>query len=209
MSNDIKKCKVCNQFKRLDKFATDNKTKDKLYYCCKDCKKESDIKYREENKNRLLEQKRRYHAENRETILPKKREYARKNPRTEYKRMWKLENKERLKVNDKRRRDEEPLYRLTINLRNRIQKVFKGLNKSESSKEILGVDNIQFVFNYIESLFQSGMNWKNYGRWHIDHKIPLCTAKSSIELKKLCHYTNLQPLWAVDNLRKSKKLFKG
>jgi hypothetical protein len=50
------------------------------------------------------------------------------------------------------------------------------------------------------------MNWDNHGEWHIDHKIPLSTAKNEEELYKLNHYTNLQPLWSTDNLKKSNKI---
>ena len=49
------------------------------------------------------------------------------------------------------------------------------------------------------------MSWENHGEWHIDHKKPLASAKTEEELKKLCHYTNLQPLWALDNIRKGAK----
>jgi hypothetical protein len=58
----------------------------------------------------------------------------------------------------------------------------------------------------MELQFWPGMTWSNYGKWHVDHIIPLCTANSKEALEKLCHYTNLQPLWAVDNLRKNKKV---
>jgi hypothetical protein len=53
------------------------------------------------------------------------------------------------------------------------------------------------------------MTWENHGvhGWHIDHIIPLSSAKDDIELlKKLCHYTNLQPLWAEENRIKSNKI---
>jgi hypothetical protein len=52
------------------------------------------------------------------------------------------------------------------------------------------------------------MSWENYGfyGWHIDHIIPLCSAKNEEELKRLCHYTNLQPLWSTDNLSKGSKI---
>ena len=50
------------------------------------------------------------------------------------------------------------------------------------------------------------MSWDNYGKWHIDHIIPLSSANSEDDIYKLCHYTNLQPLWAEDNLKKSNKI---
>ena len=64
------------------------------------------------------------------------------------------------------------------------------------------------IQKYLESQFLEGMCWDNYGiyGWHIDHKIPLCSAKNETELLKLFHYTNLQPLWAEDNLKKNGNL---
>jgi hypothetical protein len=50
------------------------------------------------------------------------------------------------------------------------------------------------------------MSWDNQGQWHIDHIIPLASAKSEEELYKLCHFTNLQPMWAVDNIKKGSKI---
>jgi hypothetical protein len=59
---------------------------------------------------------------------------------------------------------------------------------------------------HLESKFVDGMSWDNRSRWHIDHIMPLASAKTEEELVALCHYTNLQPLWAAENLRKSDKL---
>ena len=50
------------------------------------------------------------------------------------------------------------------------------------------------------------MTWENKGAWHIDHIIPTCTAKTEEDLIRLNHYTNLQPLWAEENLKKGSKL---
>ena len=50
------------------------------------------------------------------------------------------------------------------------------------------------------------MNWDNRSEWHIDHIVPLSSANTEEELIRLCHYTNLQPLWAEDNLKKGGKL---
>ena len=66
----------------------------------------------------------------------------------------------------------------------------------------------EYLKEHLETQFVDGMSWNNYGRygWHIDHIIPLSSAKTEDELYKLCHYTNLQPLWAEDNLKKSNKI---
>ena len=50
------------------------------------------------------------------------------------------------------------------------------------------------------------MSWENQGKWHIDHITPLSSAKTEEEVYRLCHYTNLQPLWAEDNLKKGSKI---
>lgn len=56
---------------------------------------------------------------------------------------------------------------------------------------------------HIERQFVRGMTWENRTEWHVDHIIPLCTATNEEEAIALCHYTNLRPMWAIDNLKKS------
>jgi len=58
----------------------------------------------------------------------------------------------------------------------------------------------------LEKKFVGGMSWENYGKWHIDHIIPLSSANNEDEIYKLCYYTNLQPLWSEENLKKGKKI---
>jgi len=76
-----------------------------------------------------------------------------------------------------------------------------GYTKKSTANEILGADYAK-VSAHLESQFKDGMSWENRSEWHIDHIIPLASAKNEDELIKLFHYTNLQPLWAIDNLKK-------
>lgn len=100
-------------------------------------------------------------------------------------------------------------FKLLRNLRARLNKAIKGNYKSGSAIKNLGC-SISELKIYLESKFLSGMTWDNYGRdgWHIDHIVPLSSfnLQDTNELKKACHYTNLQPLWRIDNLVKSNKI---
>lgn len=108
----------------------------------------------------------------------------------------------------KSRREIDPNYNLTIILRQRLGKAIKGGYKAGSAVRDLGCSIEEFRV-YIESKFQPGMNWNNLTRngWHIDHIKPLSSfnLEDPEQFKQATHYTNLQPLWAEDNLRKSNK----
>lgn len=107
----------------------------------------------------------------------------------------------------KRRADAK--YRMISAIRNRIQKICKlhKLGKKDQHfKNIIGITIDEF-YNYIEQQFDDKMTWSNYGSyWHIDHIIPLVTAKNIQDVYTLNHYTNLRPLEAIENLRKGKML---
>lgn len=109
------------------------------------------------------------------------------------------------------RRKKDILYRLSKNLRNRMGHAVKKGNftKKSSLSKYLGCTMKKFKA-YLESLFQSGMNWDNYGngndKWNIDHIIPLASAKTVKDLYRLSHFTNLQPMWQPENITKSDKM---
>ena len=112
------------------------------------------------------------------------------------------------KENSKKRREiREVEFKLKRRIRSVIRHSFKrkGYRKNSQSEIILGI-NYEGLKKHFESLFQEGMNWDNMGLWHIDHIIPLSIGKNEQEIIKLCHYTNLQPLWEKDNLEKSNKI---
>lgn len=97
-------------------------------------------------------------------------------------------------------------YRLSGNLRSRLNMAIKRNIKSGSSVRDLGC-SIEELKHHLESKFQLDMTWKNYGEWEIDHIQPLASfdLKDRKQLLKACHYTNLQPLWKKDNSSKGKK----
>lgn len=102
--------------------------------------------------------------------------------------------------------------RLGSILRTRINFVLKSNKKASSTKNLLGC-SIEFFKNYIESKFKPNMTWNNYGNkkgircWEIDHIKPCASFDLSKpeEQRKCFHYTNLQPLWAIENRQKSNK----
>lgn len=106
-----------------------------------------------------------------------------------------------------KRRAEDPVFSMIGRVRCRIYSAFreKGLSKRSKTMQMIGCDWKE-LHAHIESLFSEGMTWGNRSEWHIDHKTPLAQAKTVEEVELLCHYTNLQPLWAADNLRKHAKI---
>lgn len=89
-------------------------------------------------------------------------------------------------------------------LRCRLYQALRVRKQSVSAVKDLGISIDEFKI-YLESKFTDGMSWHNVGEWHIDHIKPLSSFNltDEDEFRKACHYTNLQPLWASDNLRKS------
>jgi hypothetical protein len=93
-------------------------------------------------------------------------------------------------------------------LRNRLRQALKGISKSKSTMELLGVPHMDFLKTWLECKFKEGMTWENRHLWHIDHIIP-CSSfdlTKAEEQAKCFHYTNLQPLWASENLSKGNRI---
>ena len=116
-------------------------------------------------------------------------------------------NREKHKKNKTQQWFSDSLRKIIYDIfRRRSSLEFKMLN----SQELLGTD-FEMARKHIESLFQPGMSWNNRSEWHIDHIIP-CSSfdlKCPVQQKACCHYTNLQPLWASDNIRKGNRIISG
>lgn len=117
------------------------------------------------------------------------------------------EHKEQIKIKRnyhlKQRRKTDNAFKIEQNYRRRLREVIK--NKKDKSINLLGC-TVNELKKHLECNFSSGMNWNNYGihGWHIDHITPCCAFDlTSLEEQRKCfHYTNLQPMWALDNIKK-------
>jgi len=124
-----------------------------------------------------------------------------------WKKTYLEKHKERLSTEEKLRRKTDSSYALKKNMRARVYFLLKGYQKSKSTLGLLGCADIEQLKTHLERQFTDGMSWENYGQWHVDHIRP-CAAfdlSKAEEQQKCFHYTNLQPLWAEDNLSKGAK----
>ena len=108
----------------------------------------------------------------------------------------------------KRRMETDPKIKIIHSVRTRLNLFLRNNNikKTNTTFKMVGCTP-KFLKEYLEKKFKPGMSWQNHTKtgWHIDHIKPLNKAKSPEAVKKLMHYTNLQPLWATENLKKGNK----
>jgi len=133
--------------------------------------------------------------------------------KTCYKSYWKIHpnrlirDKKRQLEYKKARRKSSPEEKLKYNISDRVRKLLrkKKLKKDKRLKEVIGCSIFELK-KHLENNFKNGMNWNNHTvkGWHIDHIKPLALAKTKEEIYSLWHYTNLRPLWWIDNLKKGK-----
>lgn len=182
-----KYCPKCDTVKSLDEFGNVKRNKDGKGGLCKICKAESDKIYRGKLRENNLYKK------------SKRNEYLR-NIET-YKNYTKNKVRDYKKEYADLRKSEIRYFKHS--LRNRIYQAFKyrNMKKNTSTAKLLGC-TFERAKEHIEMQFVEGMNWANYGQWHIDHIKPLALAETKQEMNTLFNYKNLQPLWAKDNLSK-------
>ena len=180
-----KQCSKCGELKSLDQFYRRKSGSDQHYIYrkeCKICRNQYVNEWVKSNSDKKKNYQKKYRDSNSSKITTYRRDYVSK------------------------KYNEDLLYRLKDNISNSIRRHMKS-SKTSRTHEILDC-TISFFIKYIESKFQDGMTWDNHGLrgWHLDHIIPLASAKNDDELIKLNHYTNFQPLWWRDNISKSDKI---
>ena len=201
----MKLCNKCLISKPLASFNKRIGTSDGRQYSCKDCNKQ----YYLVNAEKEREYTRTYYASNKEEIRHAR--LANSESLREYARQYYLRNKRTL-ISKKVARDAVRIlvdveFKLKKRLRGRMYYALKKGFKSGSTVNDLGC-SVAELKRHIESQFQLGMTWENHGQWHIDHIKPLSkfNLHKRVEFLKACHYTNLRPLWAMDNWKKSNRI---
>ena len=167
---------------------------------------------RQDNHNKLRTVCKKCISENRKKWRQDKKDHL-----NQYQIKWNKENRESINKYKKHRYETDMDFRLRQCLSGRLRDYVKIENKSltEYSRELIGC-SIEFLKQYLEKQFTKGMSWDNYGNpngdhtncWHIDHIKPCVSFDLTQEnqQKECFHYTNLQPLWAKDNISKGAKI---
>lgn len=230
-----KVCTVCKLEKELTQFSKCAAAKDGLSRTCKACVAIASRVYYLKNKSVLLEKGsvwaknnrdkcRGYEEKYRLRCRPPKGRKADPSKRAASYKAYRLRNLEKVRKRDreaaKARRSKTRVtvhkkyhtdlsFRLKMCIRNRLRKVLRAIDQKHSAIYNLGC-TVAELRAHLESKFLPGMTWANwcFRGWHIDHIMPLASfdLTDPLEVAKACHYTNLQPLWAVDNLSKGAKI---
>ena len=183
----------------------------------------------EENRQKRRENTRKYLKSNKGLL--KKREISKKQYlkfRDKYldkNKKWAEENKERHKKMksdyrkteiykfkraqwEKKEREINPRFKLERNIRSRLYHFLKRhqMKKKTKTFKYIGCTPSELKI-YLEKKFKPGMNWQNYGKWHIDHVKPLSMfdITNEKELYVACNFKNLQPMWALENVTKGNR----
>ena len=229
-------CTGCKIEQPLSQFSKKASSKRGHSSRCKVCCSNDNKKWRRENPEinkdcqKRNYEKRQANPEIREKEIQRKKQYILNNPEkhAQSQHNWYLKNKgehraygknyynnnkerirDKARIREQERRKEDLVFKIKKALRSRLRSALRSKSKKGSAVKDLGC-SIEEVIQYLESKFFPGMSWENWAPhgWHIDHIIPLSRfdLTKPDEVKKACHYTNLQPLWAFENLSKGAKL---
>ena len=224
----MKKCTKCGIEKEESEFYKSNESEDGLRSHCKQCHKACGSADYQKNRDLILERQKIYREQHKERVKACSSACYQKNRDLKLKKckIYREQNKERVKacvstyyqknrdliiektkIYKEHRRKSDPVFYLRCKIQRSISLALQNKNYTKRSRthEILGCSFIEFK-EHIEKQFVNGLSWENRHEWHIDRVIPISSAKTEEEVIRLNHYTNLQPLWAVDNLKKRDKM---
>ncbi len=216
---------VYSQCKECEKITT-KKYKQKYYEINKEMVKEKSRQQRLNNHEEYIEYMKNYYQDNKEELTEKNKEYVKKHlektkkyqkeyanshkeTKKEYDKLYFIDNKEKIIKRMYEKYMNDDIYRFKQQIRNTIRSSFarKGYTKRSHTFEIIGIEFDQFKRHLLKTYKKTyGVDWDGVEKVHIDHIIPLATAKTEEEVIKLCHYSNLQLLKGEDNLSKGDRI---
>lgn len=208
----MRRCRVCNIEKpaTIDHFYLD---RGHLQTICKPCFNAARKARYLANKDQERRRQKEYYAENKDYLAITYKSYAERNKdrktayQAEYRMRHKNKAKEYAREYMRQRRSKDIEFKIKDCLRSRLNKVIKFGYKSVATIELIGC-SVHELMQHLENRFSNGMTWENYGSyWHIDHVRPCASfdLKDQEQQKQCFHYSNLQPLKAIENIRKGAK----
>ena len=204
--SETKVCTKCGEAFPLTEyfFARDKRYKSGFYPTCRKCKNASKRLYYANHRFELNQKNAEYRAIHQDRIKEKKKSANK---------AYREKNQIKLRDYDKeykhRRRNEDYIFKLVCQTRTAIYKSFarNGHVKADRCEKITGLPQDELIKYLIGTYKQNyGHEWNGTENVHIDHIVPISTAKTEEDVMRLCNYTNLQLLKAKDNLAKSNKL---
>jgi len=186
----FKTCSKCGMDKPVSSFHRQNRVRSGLQPMCIACKKA----YRDATHEAHLRRGHEYQRRANEKIRTRKAQHHATNKLT-------INAARTARLSDQYRND--PSHRILKCLRVRLNKALTRGDKQQTTLALLGC-TVQELWAHLASLFETGMTRENYGQWHVDHIRPCASFNlaDQDQQKECFHWTNLQPLWAADNLKK-------
>lgn len=212
-----KACTKCGEIKEYNRFCVDKSHKDGLGANCKDCVSEKNKKYYILNSKKIKDASKKYRLENPEKTKLDGQVWRKNNKEKARfsENRWRIKHPENVKATNKKsaaKKLSTPAGKLNNNIAGAIRYSLNNNSKAGQHWETLVGYKVEELKTHLEKQFLSGMTWKNYGQWHIDHKIPIVAfnieSPVCIDFKKCWALPNLQPLWKLDNILKKDKLLK-
>jgi hypothetical protein len=205
----MKQCSTCKETKPLSEFYNLKKAADGKHGRCKACCDKTTKTWRINNPDKVKEHDNRWAEKHRIRCRDNAKKWAAKYPDRVRARVreWQKNNPEKRKEHARKAKTNHNI-RLHLRMTNVIYKSLR-LNKAGRSWESLVGYTLDDLRRHLEKHFLPGMSWENMGKWHIDHIIPKAAFNyeypEDIDFKNCWALKNLQPLWAIDNVRKGTK----
>lgn len=207
----MKTCKTCLTEKPESEFWKHSETKDGLRPDCKACIRQKSSKHYLEHKEDYLQRGYEWRKANPESSRAIALRHLRSDKRKKTLNNWREKNIEKVREYNRAyesMRRKNPIYKLNKNIARLMRSSLKG-KKGKTWRELVGY-TIEELKSHLEKQFKDGMTWENYGQWHVDHIRPIAsftiTSPDCADFKVCWALSNLQPLWAKENLTKGARL---